>query len=143
MRFIPGIFLALTMATTAAADEEAVTYGFEGSFDDATFAVENAIIGHGLVVDHISHTGEMLQRTGEDLGAETEIFAAADVFLFCSAALSRKVMEADPMNIVHCPYTIFVADRGGEVMIGYRNYPEGPMKEVQALLDELVQEALE
>ncbi len=47
------------------------------------------------------------------------------------------------MNIAHCPYGIFVAERAGEVMIGYRNYPEGPMQEVQALLDGIVQEAME
>ena len=70
------------------------------------------------------------------------IFKSADVFLFCSAVLSRKVMEADPMNIAHCPYGIFVADSEGEVVVGYRTYPEGPMQEVQALLDEIVQEAV-
>jgi hypothetical protein len=52
-------------------------------------------------------------------------------------------MEADPMNIAHCPYGIFVADQGGEVLIGYRNYPEGEMQKVQAMLDDIVQEALQ
>ena len=70
------------------------------------------------------------------------LFAAADIFVFCSATVSRQVMEADPMNIAHCPYGIFVADRDGQVIVGYRNYPEGPMQEVQALLDEIVQEAV-
>ena len=46
------------------------------------------------------------------------------------------------MNIAHCPYGIFVADRAGEVIVGYRNYPKGPMQQVQALLDEIVQEAV-
>ncbi|MAM60311.1 DUF302 domain-containing protein [Maritimibacter sp. UBA3975] len=120
----------------------ATTYDFDGSFDDATFAVESAIVGQGLVIDYVSHTGEMLNRTAGDVGSDVQLFEAADVFLFCSAVLSRKVMEADPMNIAHCPYGIFVADREGTVMIGYRNYPEGPMQEVQALLDGIVQEAL-
>jgi hypothetical protein len=52
-------------------------------------------------------------------------------------------MEANPMNIAHCPYGIFVAERGGEVMIGYREYPEGEMQKVEALLAEIVKEALE
>jgi len=51
-------------------------------------------------------------------------------------------MEADPMNIAFCPYGIFVADQDGAVSVGYRNYPEGEMKKVQALLDEIVQDAL-
>ena len=45
------------------------------------------------------------------------------------------------MNIMHCPYGIFVADMGGEVMIGNRDYPDGPMQEVEALLDAIILEA--
>jgi len=118
-----------------------VSYPYDGSFEDATFAVENAIIGKGLVIDYVSHTGEMLNRTAADVGSDIEIFKSADVFLFCSAVLSRKVMEADPANIAHCPYGIFVTDTQGEVAIGYRTYPEGPMQEVQAFLDEIVKSA--
>lgn len=136
---ISTIFGLLAGAATA---QQATTYPFDGSFEDATFAVENAIIGKGLVIDYVSHTGEMLNRTAEDVGSDVRIFEAADVFLFCSAQLSREVMEADPMNIAHCPYGIFVADQGGDVMIGYRNYPEGEMQKVQALLDEITKEAI-
>lgn len=71
------------------------------------------------------------------------LFKEADIFVFCSAVVSRKVMEADPMNIAHCPYGIFVADRAGEVIVGYRNYPQGVMQEVQALLDGIAREAVE
>lgn len=132
---------SLVFAGSAIA-QEATTYSFDGSFDDATFAVENAIIGQGLVIDYVSHTGEMLNRTAADVGSEVELFAAADIFVFCSAQLSREVMEADPMNIAHCPYGIFVAERDGEVMVGYRNYPEGEMQKVQAMLDEITREAV-
>jgi len=134
--------LALAAATAASAQGQvATTYTFDGSFDDATFAVENAIIGKGLVIDYVSHVGEMLNRTGEDVGSDVKVFDAADVFLFCSAVLSRKMMEADPMNIAHCPYSVFVADRDGIVSIGYRNLPEGDMQAVQALLDSIAREA--
>jgi uncharacterized protein (DUF302 family) len=132
----------MASATAAAAQETSVVYPFDGSFADATFGVENAIIGRGLVIDYVSHTGEMLSRTAADVGSDVEIFAEADVFLFCSAVVSRTVMEADPMNIAHCPYGVFVAERAGEVMIGYRTYPAGPMQEVQALLDEIAVEAV-
>jgi uncharacterized protein (DUF302 family) len=140
--FILAGILALAAGPGSAADQ-AVTYPFEGSFDDAAFAIENAIIGRGLVIDYVSHTGEMLNRTGADVGSTKELFVEADIFLFCSAQVSRTVMEADPMNIAHCPYGIFVADQGGDVMIGYRTYPEGPMQEVQTLLDEIVKDAIE
>lgn len=131
---------ALALAVPAAA-QEAVTYETEASFDDAAFALENAIINRGLVIDYVSHVGEMLERTKEDVGGTKTIFEAADVFLFCSASLSREVMEADPMNLAHCPYGLFVAERDGTVMVGYRTYPEGEMQKVQTLLDSLAREA--
>ncbi|MEC7762211.1 MAG: DUF302 domain-containing protein [Pseudomonadota bacterium] len=133
-----GVFAA----TAAWAEGPATTYTYDGGFDDAAFALENAIIGKGLVIDYVTHTGDMLARTGVDVGSDVTLFEAADVYLFCSAIVSREVMEADPMNLAFCPYGIFVAEREGEVMLGYQNYPEGPMQQVQALLDEIVQEAL-
>lgn len=122
--------------------DTAITYAFNGSFDDATFAVESAIVGQGLVIDYVSHTGEMLERTKGDVGSDVTIFEAADVFLFCSAKISREVMEADAANISFCPYSIFVTDTNGEVRVGYRTYPEGEMQKVQALLDGIVMEAI-
>lgn len=138
---LKAVLAALLVSAGCAAAQDATTYSFDGSFDDATFSVENAIIGQGLVIDYVSHVGEMLNRTGADVGSDATIFAAADVFLFCSAQLSRKVMEADPMNIAHCPYGIFVTDREGAVTIGYRHLPDGPMQEVQAMLDTIAREA--
>ena len=45
------------------------------------------------------------------------------------------------MNIVHCPYGVFVAENEEGVMIGHRTYPEGPMQKVETLLSEIVAEA--
>jgi len=126
---------------SAAQAQDVITFDFDGSFEDATFAIESAIVDRGLVIDLVSHVGDMLNRTGEDMDAETMIFENADIFLFCSAAISRRVMEADPMNIVHCPYSIFVAERDGEVTIGHRAYPDGPMQEVEAMLDAIILDA--
>ena len=133
---------AFCLMSGAAAAEQPIVHTFDGSFDDASFAVENAIIGQGLVIDYTSHVGEMLNRTGADVGSEEMIFSEADVFLFCSAVVSRVVMEADPMNIQHCPYGIFVAQRGEEVLIGHRDYPDGAMQAVEDLLEEIVMEAI-
>lgn len=123
--------------------QDVVTYPFDGDFEDATFAVENAIVGQGLNIDYISHVGDMLNRTAADVGGTKQIFVAADIYLFCSAVLSRKVMVADPLNIVNCPYSVFTFEDGDGVRVGHRTYPEGPMKEVQALLNTIVQEVLE
>lgn len=137
--------LALTVAINggvAVADgHEAMVYDVDISFEDAAFGVETAIVNRGLVIDLTSHVGAMLERTRADVGGE-QLFANADVFLFCSAVLSRKVMEADPMNIAHCPYGVFVTETAsGAVQIGYRRMPEGPMQEVEALLDAIAREA--
>lgn len=140
MRLVSA-FLSIAAISGAAVAEEAITYSFDGSFEDATFAVETAIVGKGLVIDYTSHVGEMLNRTGQDVGSDSMIFDQADIFIFCSAVVSREVMEADPANIVHCPYGIYVAEREGTVTIGHRDYPEGPMDSVESLLQEIVAEA--
>ncbi|SIS95545.1 hypothetical protein SAMN05421759_107156 [Roseivivax lentus] len=134
--------LALAAAGSSVAAEGITTYTAGTSFEDATFAVESAIVGRGLVIDYVSHVGDMLARTGADVGSDVTLFEAADVFLFCSAVTSRSVMEADLMNIAYCPYGIFVADTGSEVVVGYRNFPDGAMQEVQALLDGIAKEAV-
>ena len=136
-------FLTALMIGTAlpAAADIATTYDFDGSFDDATFSLESAIVGRGLVIDWVSHSGEMLNRTAADVGSDVVIFDVADIFMFCSASLSREVMETDYMNIAFCPYSIFVYEREGEVVIGYRNMPEGEMQKVQSLLDDIAREA--
>ena len=131
----------ICMAGAVAAQEPYKAYAFDGDFEDATFAVESAILDRGLVIDWTSRVGEMLDRTGADVGSDIRIFDNADIFMFCSAVLSRKVMEADPMNIAFCPYGVFVADRDGSVVVGYRTLPEGVMQEVQGLLDAIAREA--
>ncbi|MBL4749076.1 MAG: DUF302 domain-containing protein [Amylibacter sp.] len=134
---------AAVLVTSHAYADPPVIYPYDGSFDDATFSVEDAIVSKGLVIDYISHTGEMLNRTGADLGATKEIFKSADIFLFCSAVVSRKMMEADPLNIAHCPYSIFVFENEDGVTIGHRNYPDGVMQQVQDLLSGIVKTAVD
>ncbi|EPX83351.1 hypothetical protein [Salipiger mucosus] len=135
----------LLIAGLPAAAQEAVTYQTDQSFEDVTFGLENAIIDAGLVVDHVSHVGEMLARTREDVGSDVELYEAADVYSFCSAQVSRAVMEADPMNIMFCPYDIFVMVRHDDpevTTIGYRAFPEGEMQQVQEMLDGIAKAAI-
>ena len=134
-----GIVLATASAVAA---DEAFTYSFEGAFEDATFAVENAIIDQGLVIDYVSHVGDMLNRTGADVGSTKSLFKNADIFLFCSAQVSRQVMEADPLNITFCPYSIFVMENDSGVIVGHKDYPEGAMQAVEDLMQQIVAEAL-
>ncbi len=131
----------LTLIVSPSLAQDTTVYAFDGSFDDATFAVESEIIGAGLVIDNVAHAGEMLARTGPDLGSDVVIFEAADIYQFCSAVLSRQVMEANPANIAFCPYGIFVTDRAGTVEIGFRNFPAGEMQLIQELLDGIARAA--
>jgi len=143
MKRLAACLLVGTLTGPALADGVTV-YPAEGSFEDASFALETAIVGRGLVIDYVSHVGEMLARTREDVGSDVELFTEADVYLFCSAVVSRSVMEQDIDNLAHCPYGIFVremADRPGEVEIGFRTMPGGAMQDVQALLDGIAREA--
>lgn len=132
--------VTLFMAPLASAQDSVVT-PYDGSFEDALFGLETAIIDRGLKVDHISHVGDMLNRTGADLGTTTPLFERADIYLFCSATLSREMMEADLMNVVHCPYGITLAQTDEGLFFAHRVYPDGPMKKVEAYLSEIVEEA--
>lgn len=144
-----GALLALCLAQGPAVAQDALPSGagaayvrtIEGSFDDVTFAVEQAITNEGLVIDLTSHVGDMLARTKEDVGGAKDLFTQADIFSFCSATVSRQVMEADPTNIQHCPYSIFVyetADEPGKIIVGHRTYPGETMKPVNEMLTRLV-----
>lgn len=147
--------LAVSLGGAAAAADMAkdglTTYTVDGDFEDVRFALENAIVNRGLVIDYVSHIGDMLARTGADVGGKKEIFANAQSMLFCSAVLSRAAMEADPANISFCPYSLFVyetADTPGKIVVGFRNLTETgsdasqkAIADVNALLDEIAQEA--
>jgi len=149
MRLIPSLLAAAMLMTGAATaqtiTETAITYTVEEDIEDVIFLVENEIIGRGLKVENINHVATMLQRTGVDLGATKQIYLEAQVLNFCSAILSRKVMEIDPANISFCPYGIFIyntPDTPNMVTVGLDVYPEGEMKEVEALLNGIVRDAL-
>lgn len=136
---------ALVAVGSVAHAADMITYDTDQAFDDVTFGLENAIIEAGLVIDHVSHTGDMLERTRADVGSEVVLFEQADIYSFCSAQISREVMEADPMNVVFCPYDIFVIVRPETpdvTTIGFRTYPEGAMKKVETMLDEIARSAI-
>jgi hypothetical protein len=71
--------------------------------------------------------------------------------MFCSAKLSRAMMEADLGNIGFCPYVIFVyeaAARPGETVVGYRRPISGGgtaspvLAEIDSLLDAIAKDAV-
>ncbi|MBI3524038.1 MAG: DUF302 domain-containing protein [Betaproteobacteria bacterium] len=113
------------------ADRSTVVSVVAGRYEDVRENLVFAIEGRGLVVNNISHVGDMLARTAKDIdsGKSKRIYGQSEVFEFCSAAASRAMMEADPRNIVYCPYTIAVytlPEQTGKVFLAYRMLPSGP-----------------
>ena len=130
-----------------------VTYSKNAKFDDVRDDLKLAIEGKGLVIDYQSFVNRMLERTGKDVGSSRKLYADAQAFVFCSAALSRKTMEADPANVAMCPYSMVVyatAKEPGKVHVSYRRpwRPDGSaaskaaLKEVETLLEVIAREAL-
>jgi len=95
-----------------------------GVFEDVRDDLELAITGRGIKINNVAHIGNMLSRTAKDVGASKQVFAHAEAMEFCSSTISRATMEADPHNIVFCPYVIAVYTLPGEqdkVHLAYRH----------------------
>ena len=141
--------LALTSAGLSApgrAADEIARHSAQGSYEDVKDAVAAAIEAKGLVIDRVAHVGDMLERTAKDVGATRRLYGEAEVLEFCSARISRVMMEADPHQLAFCPYTIAVytlPGTPGTVYVSYRKPPRAPgMDGVHTLLEEIVREAL-
>jgi len=152
IRSSPVTLALLLISISAFAQSDAVVeVKTRGSFDDVKQMLVIAIENRGLVVNHQSPVGEMLERTGKDIGASKRIYERAELIEFCSATLSRQVMEADARLLAFCPFGIGIyvlPDEPDTVHLVYRRPQlEGQGRAAQALgqvdrlLHEIVQEA--
>lgn len=149
--FAAFVFFILPMSGPGVASAaDAVIFTKKGaSYEDVRADLENAILAEGLVIDLKGNVGAMLERTGRDVGSNVPIYNKAEYFVFCSAKLSRAMMEADPANMSQCPYVMFIYQRvatGSEVVVGYRKVNVGgrgakALEEVNALLDRMARKA--
>ncbi len=149
------LLVPYSLLADAADTAPVVRYAVEGKYEYVRDDLINAITARGLVIDHNSHVAKMLDRTGKDLGTTQKIFGddQGQTFSFCSAVISRKTMEADPHNILFCPYTIALYSTLAEpkkVYLAYRRpqrtddsaASRAALQEVEALLDGIAREAL-
>ncbi len=145
--------VACATALQAADPNPVVSYSKKAKFEEVRDDLKLAIEAKGLVVDYHSYVNRMLERTGKDVGSARKLYVDAQAFVFCSAALSRKTMEADAANAALCPYSITVyatAQQPDTVTVAFRRpwRPDGSaaskaaLKEVEALLDGIAREAL-
>ena len=115
----------ITLAGTVRAGDYAV-YEADSSFEDVLDALRFGIEERGLYINNVMNMGEMLERTGQDLGADTQIFTRAESIEFCSAVLSRQMTSEDPRLVVNCPFIIAVytlPDQPDTTYIAHRAIP--------------------
>jgi len=144
MKKFPLLLLCLVFSVIVEADELAARNQVNGVFEDVRDAVVAAIESRGLVINYTAHIADMLTRTGADLGATRQVFDKAEIVEFCSARLSRQMMEADPHNIVLCPFALSIYTLPGEkgvVWVSYRRPPARAGKAVADMLEAIAAEA--
>lgn len=144
-RPILALFAVFYFATPLAA-QNMTSQTVPEPLGDIEFALENAILDMGLAIDFISYSGAMLERTRVDVGSDVVLFTGATIYNFCSATVSRQVIEADLNNIIYCPYSIFAystPDRPDETIIGHQLYPGASMQPANDLLDQIIASALD
>jgi uncharacterized protein (DUF302 family) len=110
-----GFLIALAVWVAPMAQAQSVLeVRAKGSFEEVKQLLVIAIEGQGLVVDHVATVGDMLERTGQDLGATTKIYERAEVLQFCSANYSRQMMGADPRLLAFCPFGVGIYTLPGD-----------------------------
>jgi hypothetical protein len=144
--------VALACLAIGASAQDIRSYAKNAAYDDVKFELTNAIINRGLTIDYTGQIGRMLERTGADVGSTKPLYKQAEFFSFCSAKLSRAMMEAELSNVGFCPYVIFMYEAAGKpglTTVGYRRLPptgsdasKKALAEIDALLDGIVKDAV-
>ncbi len=117
------LVLFLMVSAAQAAASEVHVRAVKGNFDDVKERLVMALENRGLVINYTARIGAMLERTGRDLQRNRPVYGKAELVEFCSAQISRDTMEADPHNIVFCPYAVAVytlPQAPGQVYLSYR-----------------------
>ena len=140
------------MAMATDGDEASIAvYESSESYTVVRENIELAITGRGLLISKVLAIGDMLERTGKDLGFERQTYVKAESIAFCSARMTHRITALDPRNIAVCPLTIAVyvtaaaPDRVQVVFQPPQLVGEGAEIEAAAfaLLDSIAREAVE
>ncbi|MEY3219146.1 MAG: hypothetical protein RIT27_503 [Pseudomonadota bacterium] len=112
MKKISLLFLVLmsssfvTKAEFVSEDKMIVTYRSNDNFETVKENIQQAITNKGLIISGTLHVSEMLNRTAKDLGISKNVYQKAEAFEFCSAVISHKMIQVNPLNLTACPFTI-------------------------------------
>lgn len=152
MNQLLAVFAMLCLPLSVlAADGYTVLFKTQGTFQGVRDFLQTAIESKGLKINHVNDIAGMLERTGKDVGATRQVYEEGKQFEFCSATISRRMMEADPHAIVMCPYivSVYTIPNDGNVYIAYRRPPatgdpglNAALAEVEKLLTEIIGEAM-
>ena len=114
-------------------------YSVESEFDDVKDSVVEAIEARGMVISYVSHAESMLARTASALDGKV-VYSDAEVLLFCKANLAHRLVEANPHNLVLCPYAMSVYalhDESSRIYVAIRA-PQAEVAEYKAVHELLV-----
>ena len=92
----------------------ALVWKTEAPFEDVKEDLVSSIEGRGLVISYVSHASAMLDRTAEAVEGARKVYGDAEILLFCKADLSHRLVQANPHNIVLCPYSIAIYTLAGK-----------------------------
>lgn len=151
-KLIMLVLFAFAPSLAFAAENYSVVFKAQGGYEEVRDLVQASIEAKGLKINSMNHIADMLERTGKDLGATKQVYSGGEQFEFCSARISREMMEADPHAIVMCPYIISVYTIPGDktVYVSFRkpapvNNPKlkKALAEVEKLLTEIIKEGIQ
>lgn len=107
-RYLLTLIAVAAIPLTAVAGGAYAVYESESDFETVLEGAKMAIQERGMYINNVMHMGEMLERTGKDLGMDQKIYEKAESIEFCSAVLSRKMTAEDPGRIVNCPFILAI-----------------------------------
>lgn len=150
-----SLFLALMLSAFAtkaefiSEDNIIATYRSHESFETIKENLQQAITNKGLIISGTLHVSEMLNRTAKDLGIAKNAYQKAEAFEFCSALLSHKMIQVNPLNLTVCPFTIAFFVKPEEANIVYLAFRKPQLagesknisQEINIFLHEIVKEA--
>ena len=148
-----ALFLGLITVgpSSLLADDPYAVHTSDAGFEEVMDNLKLAIQERGMYINNVMHMGEMLERTGGDLGFDRQIYLKAKSVEFCSAVLSRKMTAEKPSRIVNCPFIVSVyvlPDRPDATYVAYRKVPgseaeqSAVMAEIAAMLEGVAEAAV-
>jgi len=137
----------------SAATKDIKRFQVDGDFSEIKDFLLQSITERGIKISSTSYISKMLERTREDVGGGKHIYKNAEAIGFCSATLSRQMMESNSHHIVFCPYTIVIyelASQPGTIYLSFRRpfYSDATLNDksltdIDILLTDIIKDVIE